>query len=160
MFTVRRLGVGDRLARTLTCTNAIESMISIGRTTARNVKRWRDGTMIKRWCAAGMLNAQPNFRRVKGCKDMPTLVAALRRHIEAVSHSILERLPEQDVDRHRTSTRLVTSSAAGPTTGKRENVRDGPAKRRAARRLSCQPSASAGGFRSMWRVGLYGRTVG
>jgi putative transposase len=35
MFTVRRLGVGDRLARTLTSTNAIESMISIGRTTAR-----------------------------------------------------------------------------------------------------------------------------
>lgn len=85
MFTVRRLGVGDRLARTLTCTNAIESMISIGRTTARNVKRWRDGTMIKRWCAAGMLNAQRSFRRVKGCKDMPVLVAALRRHIEGVT---------------------------------------------------------------------------
>jgi len=85
MFTVRRLGVGDRLARTLTCTNAIESMISIGRSTARNVKRWRDGTMIKRWCAAGMLNAQRSFRRVKGCKDMPVLVAALRRHAEGVT---------------------------------------------------------------------------
>jgi len=85
MFTVRRLGVGDRLARTLTCTNAIESMISISRSTARNVKRWRDGTMIKRWCAAGMLNAQRSFRRVKGCKDMPTLVAALARHVDGVT---------------------------------------------------------------------------
>jgi len=85
MFTVRRLGVGDRLARTLTNTNAIESMISIGRTTARNVKRWRDGTMVKRWCAAGMLNAQRSFRRVKGCKDMPILVAALARHIDTVT---------------------------------------------------------------------------
>lgn len=85
MFTVRRLGVGDRLARTLTCTNAIESMISISRTTARNVKRWRDGTMIKRWCAAGMLNAQRSFRRVKGCKDMPALVAALARHVDGVT---------------------------------------------------------------------------
>lgn len=85
MFTVRHLGVGDRLARTLTSTNPIESMISISRSTARNVKRWRDGTMIKRWCAAGMLNAQRSFRRVKGCKDMPALIAALQRHVEAVT---------------------------------------------------------------------------
>ncbi len=85
MFTVRRLGVGDRLAGTLTSTNPIESMISISRSTARNVKRWRDGTMIKRWCAAGMLNAQRSFRRVKGCKDMPALIAALQRHVEAVT---------------------------------------------------------------------------
>jgi putative transposase len=87
MFTVRRLGVGDRLARTLTSTNPIESMISISRTTARNVKRWRDGTMVKRWCAAGMLNAQRSFRRVKGCKDMPVLVTALRRHVDTVTHA-------------------------------------------------------------------------
>jgi hypothetical protein len=82
---VRRLGISDRLARSLTNTNMIESMISISRDTARNVKRWRDGTMIKRWCAAGMLNAQRAFRRIKGCKDMATLVAALHRHIEAVT---------------------------------------------------------------------------
>jgi putative transposase len=81
MFTVRRLGLSDRLARTLTNTNAIESMISIARSTASNVKRWRDGKMVKRWVAAGMLNAERSFRRVKGCKDMPTLVAALARHV-------------------------------------------------------------------------------
>ena len=85
MFTVRRLGVGDRLAKTLTNTNAIESMISISRSTARNVKRWRDGTMVKRWCAVGMLNAQRSFRRLKGCNDMPVLVAALQRHVEGVT---------------------------------------------------------------------------
>ena len=68
MFTVRRLGVSDRLARTLSTTNAIESMISVARDTTRNVKHWRDGTMIKRWCAAGMLNAERSFRRLKGHK--------------------------------------------------------------------------------------------
>jgi putative transposase len=85
MFTVRRLGVSDRLARTLTSTNPIESMISVGRTTTRNVKRWRDGTMVKRWVAAGMLNAERGFRRLRGCKDMPTLVAALQRHMQTVT---------------------------------------------------------------------------
>ncbi len=87
MFTVRRLGVGDRLTKTLTSTNPIESMISVGKTTTRNVKRWRDGTMIKRWMAAGMLNAERSFRRVKGCKDMPTLLAALGRHVGSVTPS-------------------------------------------------------------------------
>ncbi len=80
MFTVRRLGVSGRLAATLTNTNCIESMISVARTTMGNVKSWKDGSMKKRWVAAGMLEAERNFRRVRGCKEMPTLVAALRRH--------------------------------------------------------------------------------
>ena len=85
MFTVSRLGVSERLARTLTSTNPVESMISIARTTTRNVKRWKDGQMVRRWTAAGMLNAERSFRRVKGCKDMPALVAALARHAEEVT---------------------------------------------------------------------------
>jgi putative transposase len=85
MFTVRRLGVGGRLATTLTNTNCIESMISVARTTMGNVKNWKDGSMKKRWVAAGMLEAERSFRRLRGCKDMPVLVAALRRHIETVT---------------------------------------------------------------------------
>jgi len=44
----------------------------------RNVKRWRDGAMAVRWVAAGVLEATKGFRRLKGMKDMPKLVAALR----------------------------------------------------------------------------------
>ena len=32
----------------------------------RNVKRWRDGQMALRWCAAGMVEAGKQFRRVNG----------------------------------------------------------------------------------------------
>ena len=86
MFTVRRLGIDGTLARTLVCTNMIESMISIARTTTRNVKRWRDdGDMRRRWCAAGLLEAETKFRRVRGHGQMPHLVAALRRHAESVT---------------------------------------------------------------------------
>ena len=64
----------------------IESMISIGRTTSRNVKRWQDeGDMRRRWCAAGLLEAQKKFRRLRGHRQMPQLVAALRRHADAVT---------------------------------------------------------------------------
>jgi putative transposase len=80
MFTVTRLGITGTLARTLTSSNPIESMISIARTTNRNVTHWRDGQMVLRWTAAGMLNAQRSFRRVRGFKQMPQLVAALHRH--------------------------------------------------------------------------------
>src|SRR3954451_8195173 len=47
-------------------TNAVESMISICRTHASNVKNWRDGQMALRWCAAGMVEAGKQFRRVNG----------------------------------------------------------------------------------------------
>ena len=80
MFTVARLGVDGRLAKTLTTSNPVESMISIARATNRNVTRWRDGQMVLRWTAAGMLNAERSFRRIKGYKQMPQLVAALERH--------------------------------------------------------------------------------
>ena len=80
-FTVRRLGVGGTLAATLTTTNCIESMISIAKRTTRRVTKWKDGSMKKRWVAAGMLEAERSFRRVRGHKDMAKLVDALDRHV-------------------------------------------------------------------------------
>jgi putative transposase len=80
-LTVLRLGVPPTLARTLRSTNAIESMISICRDRSANVKRWRDGQMALRWCAAGMVEAGKQFRRVNGHLHLRTLRAALERHV-------------------------------------------------------------------------------
>ncbi len=77
-LTVLRLGVPPTLARTLRSTNAIESMISICRAKSGNVKRWRDGQMALRWCAAGMVEAGKQFRRVNGHLHLPALRAALQ----------------------------------------------------------------------------------
>jgi len=79
-LTVKRLGVPPTLARTLRSTNAIESMIEICRDHSRNVKRWRDGEMIVRWCAAGMLEAAKQFRRVNGHMHLRALRVALDEH--------------------------------------------------------------------------------
>jgi transposase-like protein len=78
-LTVLRLNVAPTLARTLRSTNCIESMISVCREHAGNVKRWRDGQMALRWCAAGMVEAGKQFRRVNGHLHLPTLRAALER---------------------------------------------------------------------------------
>ncbi len=80
-LTVLRLDVPPTLARTLRSTNAVESMISISRDHARNVKRWRDGQMALRWCAAGMVEAGKQFRRVNGHLHLPALRAALEQHV-------------------------------------------------------------------------------
>jgi putative transposase len=79
-LTVTRLGVPPTLARTLRSTNAVESMIEICRDHSTNVKRWRDGQMALRWCAAGMLEAASQFRRVNGFLHLPALREALERH--------------------------------------------------------------------------------
>jgi putative transposase len=80
-LTVLRLGVPPTLARTLRSTNAIESMISICREHAKNVTCWRDGAMALRWCAAGMVEAGKQFRRINGHLHLPVLRAALEREI-------------------------------------------------------------------------------
>jgi putative transposase len=81
MFAVRRLRVSDRLARSLSCTNSIESMFSVVRTVTARVKTWKDTRMIRRWVAAGMLEAERSFRRIKGHTDMPALVAGVHAEV-------------------------------------------------------------------------------
>jgi len=56
-------------------------MIGICREHAKNVKRWRDGQMALRWCAAGMVEASKQFRRVNGHLHLPALRTALERHV-------------------------------------------------------------------------------
>ncbi len=79
-LTILRLEVPPALARTLHSTNPVESMIEICREHSKNVKRWRGGTMALRWCAAGMLEAGHQFRRVNGHMHLPKLRAALNRY--------------------------------------------------------------------------------
>ena len=77
-LTVLTLQLSARLQRSLVTTNAAESLLSRTRHVKRNVKRWRGGQMMLRWVAVGVLEAVKGFRRLKGCGDMPRLVAALR----------------------------------------------------------------------------------
>jgi hypothetical protein len=82
-LTVLRLGVSPTLARTLRSTNSIESMISIARNHSTNVKNWQNGNMALRWCAAGMIEAGKQFRRVNGHLHLPALRVALDAHVAA-----------------------------------------------------------------------------
>lgn len=79
-LTVKRLGLTGALERTLRTTNPAESLNDGMRRISRRVKRWRSGGMVLRWAAAAALEAESRFRRLKGHKSMPMLIAALRQH--------------------------------------------------------------------------------
>jgi len=76
-LTVHRLGVAELLRRSLTNTNPIESCLSTVERVARNVKRWHAGDQALRWTATGLLEAERKFRKVKGFRELPTLLHKL-----------------------------------------------------------------------------------
>jgi hypothetical protein len=91
--TLTRLGVTSNLKRTLESTNPCESMIEIVRHTQRNVKRWQSGDMCLRWTAAGMLEAERQFRKIIGYRDLATLVVAIERDHDRRRHTEATRTP-------------------------------------------------------------------
>jgi hypothetical protein len=58
-------------------------MIEIVRRTQRNVKRWSSGEMALPWTAAGMPEAERQFRRVIGYRDLAQLAVAIERDLPA-----------------------------------------------------------------------------
>lgn len=87
-LTVLRLNLPKTLCRTFSTANAIENMNGSLRRVSRNVKRWRDEAMIRRWVALGIAEAQRGFRRVKGHAQLGLLVAALRPKQVAASKKV------------------------------------------------------------------------
>jgi transposase-like protein len=80
-LTVTRLGVKGSLKKTLATTNPCESMIECVRRSSRNVKHWQNGEMCLRWTAAGMLEAEQQFRRVIGYQELAKLASAVEREV-------------------------------------------------------------------------------
>jgi transposase-like protein len=87
-LTLQRLGIDGQLWRTLSSTNPIESMIEIVRTTSRNVKHWQNGDMCLRWTAAGMLEAERQFRKVIGYKHLARLAVAVEGDVARARASV------------------------------------------------------------------------
>ena len=81
-LTLKGMNLSESLERTLSTTNPIENLNGTIRRVSRRVKRWRDGQMVKRWAAAGVLEAHRGFRKLRGYKSMPALIRALRQHTD------------------------------------------------------------------------------
>jgi len=77
-LTVIKLNLAPTLRRCLATTNCIENFIGTIRQVTSNVKRWRGGSMVRRWVGLAVAHAQRGFRRIKGHRDLPALVLTLR----------------------------------------------------------------------------------
>ncbi|MBC7083697.1 MAG: transposase [Firmicutes bacterium] len=80
-ITINRLMLTGALRRTLRSMNPIESAIEMARTTARRVKRWRNGNQVLRWTLVGLKEAERGFRRVAGYRELPLLRMNLRGEV-------------------------------------------------------------------------------
>lgn len=78
-FTINTLDIPPSLHRCLATTNIIESPQSGLRRRTRNVTRWRDAAMAKRWAAAALVMTERRFRKIMGHRDLWTLAAILGR---------------------------------------------------------------------------------
>jgi putative transposase len=78
-LTVMRLGITGALLRTLASTNVIENLNGLLRVRLRNVRRWRNGSMVLRWVVAALDDAKSCFRRVRGHAQIQQLITALNR---------------------------------------------------------------------------------
>ena len=81
-LTLTSLGfVKGTLLRTLCTTNPIENLQGTLKKIARNVKRWRGGSMALRWAVTGLMEAEKKFRRVRGYRELPKLIAAIEAKV-------------------------------------------------------------------------------
>ena len=80
-LTLQGLGVTGALYRTLRTTNPIENLNGSIANYTRNVKRWKDGLMVQRWVASALSDAGQRFRALRGFRDLPALVRALRANV-------------------------------------------------------------------------------
>ena len=79
-LTLQTLGISGALWKTLRSTNPIENLNNGGVAAfTRNVRRWRNGAMILRWVGSAILEAEQQFRRVRGFREMPALSDALHQ---------------------------------------------------------------------------------
>jgi transposase-like protein len=91
VLTLKDMKLPLALEKTLSTTNPIENLNGSIRDVGRRVKRWRNGAMIKRWVATGILEAEKRFHRVKGKKGMPILIEALRKHAARIDNLDLQQ---------------------------------------------------------------------
>lgn len=83
-LSAQQLGITGALYRTLRTTNPIENLNGLVARYTRNVKNWKDGSMLLRWIASALSDASGRFRRLRGHAALPVLLRALNKAVPNV----------------------------------------------------------------------------
>jgi putative transposase len=87
ILLVHKLDVPEELRPSLRSTNGIENLFSTTRHREKNVKNYNPNYkgqpakagMSQRWLGTVLLNAESNFRTVKGAEHIPTVIKAIAK---------------------------------------------------------------------------------
>lgn len=89
-LTIHRLTLPEELRRSLRSTNVIESCFGVCRRNLRRVKRWKTVDQKRRWLATLLLDTERRFRRIKGYKEMETLIARIHILVNKLSDPVTQ----------------------------------------------------------------------
>ena len=80
-ISLHRLGLYAELGKSFSSTNCIESVMSqVGQYTDK-VDRWRGGSHIQRWVAAGLLEMEPRLPKIKRFRYLKLLRMKLQEEV-------------------------------------------------------------------------------
>lgn len=79
LLALHELGLSPILKRSLSTTNAAESLNSMMEEDTRRVKRWRDSEHFQRWLATAALKNEKRMYRLRGHAGLPALALKLAR---------------------------------------------------------------------------------
>lgn len=81
-LTLHQLGLSLELARSLSTTNGIESVMSqLGQYTDK-VDRWHNSSQILRWTATGLMDIEPRMHKIRGYRYLDVLRLKLREIVK------------------------------------------------------------------------------
>ena len=89
-LTVHRLKVPGLLRQTLSNTNAMESANSVCAGIIRRVTHFKTGEIALRQAAAGFMEAERSFRRIKGYREIPILQNEINILTNTIIHDTIE----------------------------------------------------------------------
>ena len=87
-ITVKKLGLTKLLERSFASTNIIENLNGSVRQVTRRVKNWKSGSMVLRWVASAVIDAEKKFRHLRGFKSMPKLVQYLQERDQQIDEHL------------------------------------------------------------------------
>jgi transposase-like protein len=98
-LTIYQAGVPGLLRQTLSSTNVLESANSVCKGIIKKVSRYRNGADVIRHAAAGFIEAEKGFRRIKGYRQIPLLQNILSKKRDAHDNQtghIPQKMTEDD----------------------------------------------------------------
>ena len=80
-LTLHRLGLFEKLGKSLKTTNCIESIMALIGQRTDKVDYWKNSNQKQRWLATALLDIEPRLNRIKGYKYLHELRVAIQREL-------------------------------------------------------------------------------